>query len=284
MTPGYLEAMRIPIVRGRSLTADDRRGGLKVMIVSQALAQAAFPGQDPIAKRLACCEDGVNGEPGANTIVGVAGDVRRRGPGEAPSPEFYLPAAQVPDVAWNWIQRTMYVAVRTPMDPDGLSLPLRSAIATVTPGVPLFNMRTMEQRLGESMATAKFNTLLLTLLGAIGLTLAAVGIYGVIAYFVTRRTQEIGVRMALGATRRDVVGLVIRQALWPVGIGIVAGIVLSAAVTRVLSSQLFSVTAYDPLTFGAVAGVLAIIAFAASLCPRAARPRSIRPGRCTRTD
>src|SRR5262249_8665316 len=126
-------------------------------------AEAAFPGQDPIGRRIGCCEDGANGLPDYKTIVGVAGDVRWRGPGEAPSPEFYLPATQVPQEAWNWIQRTMYIAGRTPMDPERISLPLRSAVAGVTPGVPLFNVRTMEQRLGESMATARFNTLLLTL-------------------------------------------------------------------------------------------------------------------------
>ena len=103
--------------------------------------------------------------------------------------------------------------------------PLRTAVNAVAPGVPLFNVRTMEERLGASLATAKFNTLLLTLLGAIGVVLAAVGIYGVIAYFVTRRTQEIGVRMALGATRRDVVALVVKQAAWPVAAGIGLGIV-----------------------------------------------------------
>jgi ABC-type antimicrobial peptide transport system permease subunit len=252
------------------------------MVISEALARAAFPGEDAIGKRIACCESGPDGNsPDYKTVVGVAGDVRSRGPGEAPSPEFYLPAAQVPDVAWNWIQRTMYVVVRTSMDPDAMSLPLRHSVGNVAAGVPLFNVRTMEQRLGESLATSKFNTLLLTLLGAIGLVLAAVGIYGVISYFVSRRTQEIGVRMALGATRSDVLVLVIRQAAWPVGIGIVAGIVLSAGATRVLSTQLFSVTPSDPLTFAAVALGLTAIAILASLVP-ARRAASVDPNKALR--
>ena len=136
----------------------------------------------------------------------------------------------------------------------------------------------MEERLRESLATSKFNTLLLTLLGAIGVVLAAVGIYGVIAYFVTRRTQEIGVRMALGATRRDVVALVVKQAAWPVAAGIVLGIVISAALTRVLSGQLFGVKPHDPATFALVAIGLAAVALVASLVP-ARRAASVDPTR-----
>ncbi len=276
--------MRIPIVKGRDIAASDRRGGLKVMVISEALAQAACPGADPISKRIACCESGPDGKgPDYKTVVGVAGDVRSRGPGEAPSPEFYLPAAQAPVVSWDWIQRTMYVAVRTSMDPQSMALPVRSAVNGVAPGVPVFNVRTMRQRIGESLATSQFNTLLLTLLGAIGAILAAVGIYGVIAYFVMRRTQEIGVRMALGATRRDIVGLVIRQAAWPVGIGVALGIAMAAVLTRVLASQLFGVTANDPITFGLVAVGLAGIALLASLVP-AGRAASVDPTKALHTN
>ena len=136
----------------------------------------------------------------------------------------------------------------------------------------------MEERLRESLATSKFNTLLLTLLGAIGVVLAAVGIYGVIAYFVTRRTQEIGVRMALGATRRDVVALVVKQAAWPVAAGIALGMVISAGLTRVLSGQLFGVEPHDPATFALVAIGLAGVALIASLVP-ARRAASVDPTR-----
>jgi putative ABC transport system permease protein len=284
VTPGYLEAMRIPLIKGRSIAATDRRGGLKIMVISESLAQAAFPGQDPIGKRIACCEPGPDGKsPDYKTVVGVVGDVRWRGPAEAPSPEFYLPMAQVPAVAWDWIQRTMYVAVRTSVNADAVAAPLRAAVGGVAPGVPLFSVRTMEQRLGESLATARFNTLLLTVLGVIGLVLAAVGIYGVIAYFVSRRTQEIGVRMALGATRSDVVRLVIRQAAWPSGIGIVLGVAVSVGLTRVLSSQLFGVSAGDPLTIAAVVAALSAVALLASLIP-AGRAASVDPTRALHTN
>jgi predicted permease len=279
VTPGYLEAMRIPLLRGRGIEDTDRRGGLKVMVISESLAQAAFPGQDPIGKRIACCEAAPDGKsPDYKVVVGVAGDVRSRGPGEAPAPEFYLPIQQVPAEAWDWIQRTMYVVIRTPAMPDVMTNPLRVAVNEVTPGVPLFNIRTMEQRLGDSLATARFNTLLLALLGAIGLILAAVGIYGVIAYFVSRRVQEIGVRMALGATRRDVFALVLGQAAQPIAVGLIVGVAISALLTRVLAGQLFGVSASDPMTFAAVAAALAAVAFAATLVP-AGRAASVDPTR-----
>ena len=279
VTSGYFDAMRIPIVRGRPLGDEDRRGGLKVMVISQALANVAFPGQDPIGRRIACCEPGPDGKtPDFKTVVGVAGDVRWRGLGEAPSPEFYLPAAQVPPQAWTWIQRTMYLVVRTQMDSMAIASPLRSAIAPIVPGVPLFDVRSMERRVGMSIANARFNTLLLAVLGAIGLVLAAVGIYGVIAYFVSRRTQEIGVRMALGATRRDVLSLVVHQATVPVLAGISLGIAASLPLTRLLSTQLFGVKPYDPVTYIAVACGLAGVALLASLIP-ATRAASVDPTR-----
>ncbi len=145
----------------------------------------------------------------------------------------------------------------------------------------MFQVRTMEQRLQASMATARFNTMLLTLLGLVGLVLAAIGVYGVIAYFVTRRTQEIGVRMALGASRGHVLALVFRQAVWPVGLGIAAGVVMSVMATRVLTTQLFGVSSYDPVTFAAVVIALAVVALIASLIP-ATRAASVDPTRALR--
>jgi predicted permease len=278
VSPGYFDTMRIPIIRGRDISDADRRGSLKVMVVSQSLANAAFPGQDPIGKRIACCEPAPGGGPDYKTIVGVVGDVRWRGPGVAPSPEFYLPMAQVPRAAWDWNQQTMYIVLRTKLNSEVMSNPLRLAAADVAPGVPLFGLMTMDQRVMNSLATAKFNTLLLTLLSAIGVVLAAVGIYGVIAYFVTRRTQEIGVRMALGATRGDVVRLVMGQAARPVVLGIVVGVIASAFLTEVLTSQLFDITPGDPATFAIVAIALACIALLASLVP-ARRAASVNPTR-----
>jgi putative ABC transport system permease protein len=282
VTPGYFATMGIPILRGRALNETDRRGGLKVMVISEALARAAYPDQDPVGKRIACCETSPDGKtPDYKVVVGVAGDVRSRGLSETPSPEFYLPIDQVPPEAWDWVQRTAYVVVRTPQDPMAMANPLRAAVREVTPGVPLFQLRTMDERLRDSTATARFNTMLLSILGSVGLILSCIGIYGVIAYFVSRRTQEIGVRMALGATKRDVVALVFRQAAWPVGIGIVLGVILSGFTLRVLSTQLFEVSAYDPMTFAAVIVTLGLASAVASLIP-AGRAASVDPTQALR--
>src|SRR5436190_4830161 len=281
VTPGYFDAMGIPITRGRALTDQDRRGGLKVMVISEALARAAWPDQDPIGRRIICCEAAPDGGPDYKTVVGVAGDVRSNAPGDAPTPEFYLPIAQVPPEAWTWIQRTMYVVVRTPGDPSSAGGSLREAVRRVAPDVPLFDVRTMEERLGASLSTARFNMTLLTLLGGIGLLLAAIGIYGVIGYFVSRRTQEIGVRMALGATRADVVRLVVGQAAGPLCAGLVLGVLASLALTGVLRAQLFGVTPRDPSTLAGVAVLLALVGLVASLVP-ARRAASIDPTRALR--
>jgi predicted permease len=279
ITPGFFQAMGVPIVKGRNFDDRDRSGGLNVMIVSARLAAVAFPGQDPIGKRIGCCEAGPNA---LKTIVGVAGDIRSRGPAVAPRPEFYLPITQVPDVAWTW-NRTMYVIVRTTGDPSALVQPLNAAVTRVDRDLPLFDIKTMEDRLGRSQATARFNTLLLTLLGAIGLVLAATGIYGVIAYFVSQRTQEIGVRMALGASTGSVVRLILGQALAPVAIGAITGVAAALAASQVLSSQLFGVSRTDPLTIGAVVATLIGVALVASAVP-ARRAASIDPTRALQSE
>jgi putative ABC transport system permease protein len=268
VSPGFFKTMAIPMARGRAFDARDRRGAQKVMIVSQTLANALFPDQDPIGRGVACCEPGPDGKsPDYKVIVGVSADLRGRSLAAPPQPDFYLPIAQAPDAAWDWNQRTMYVVARTTGDPESLLPLLRRTLAAVDPDVPLFNVRTMEQRLVESMAAARFNTLMLTLLGAIGLVLSAIGIYGVIAYFVTARTPEIGVRMALGASRGAVIRLVLRQAMVPVALGLAAGLAASVAATRALSAQLVGVERGDPLTLLAVVLALLFTALLASFVP-----------------
>ena len=165
ISPDFFETMRIPIVKGRAFDENDRAGGQKVMIISEALAARAFPGQDPIGKRINCCERGPNDAPVLKVVVGVAGDVHSRDLARAPRPEFYLPIPQVPPEAWTWVQRTMYIVVRTDGDPAALVQPLKAIVARIDPDVPLFDVRLMDQRLQLSLATSRFNTFLLTLLG-----------------------------------------------------------------------------------------------------------------------
>ena len=209
--------------------------------------------------------------------------MRTDGPSVAPAPEFYLPIAQAPPAAWEWVQRSMYVVVRTGGSPAALTQSLRSAVARIDPDLPVFDVRMMDERLADALATERFNTLLLTILGVVGLLLAASGIYGVIAYFVSQRTQEIGVRMALGATPGSVVRLILSQSLRPVAVGAAIGVVAALAASRVLTAQLFGVSRTDPLTIAAVVAVLAAVALIASVVP-ARRAASIEPTRALQAD
>ncbi|HEX7136967.1 MAG TPA: ABC transporter permease [Vicinamibacterales bacterium] len=283
ISPDFFATMRIPIVKGRGFDDNDRTGGQKVMIISEALAARAFPGQDPIGKRISCCERGDNDAPDYKVVVGVAGDVHSRDLARAPRPEFYLPLPQAPREAWNWIQRTMYIVVRTDGDPAALVQPLKAIAARIDPDVPLFDVRLMDQRLQLSLAASRFNTLLLSLLGMVGLTLAATGIYGIVAYLVSQRTQEIGVRMALGATPGQVVILMMKQAMRPVVIGTAIGIAAALATSRVLAGQLFAVKPTDPLTIAVVAATLIVVAFVASVVP-ARRAAAVDPTRALSAD
>ncbi|HEV3142222.1 MAG TPA: ABC transporter permease, partial [Vicinamibacterales bacterium] len=278
ITPDFFAAMSVPIVKGRGFTDADRAEGQHVMIVSARLAALAFPGEDPIGKRIFCCEPGPSGQ---KIVVGVAGDIRSHGPAVPAGPEFYLPFEQAPDVVWNWF-RTVYVVARTPGDPQALIKPVNEAVAAIDRDLPLFDTRTMEQRLAGSLATARFNTMMLTLLAAIGVALAASGIYGVIAYLVSQRTQEIGVRLALGATPSSVVWLVVAQALQPVAIGSVIGVAGAYFASALLAGQLF-VSRTDPLTIAASVATLIGVALAASAVP-ARRAAALDPTRALQSE
>ena len=273
VTPTYFATMGIELVRGRAFTTGDKRGGPLVMVINESLAREAFPGQDPVGKRIACCEAGPDGSPGWKEVVGVVSDVRAAGLDEEPVPEFYLPMVQAPGAAWEWTDRTMTVAVRAREDAIPLMVPLRRAVAEVDAGLPLYNLGTMQGRMMDSLAQSRFSTMLLTVFGAIALILAAIGVYGVISYGVTQRTQEIGIRMALGARHADVLAMVVRHGAVLAGIGLAVGLAGALALSSMLTSLLFQVSPTDPPTFAAGMVVLTAVAVLAAALParRAAR-------------
>jgi putative ABC transport system permease protein len=277
VSPGYFQAMRIPLLQGRDFTAGDRAGAAKVVAVSPALARLAWPGENPVGKRLAWSIDDKTG-PDWRQVVAVVGDVRQGDLADAMRPTIYLPMAQ----SDLWGERDVEMAVVARMarggGPSALAAPLRRAVLGVDPRLPVFDVTTLEEIRAGAMATNRFNMLLLTALGGIGLLLAAVGIYGVISWFVSQRTQEIGLRMALGATERRVLTLVAWQAMRPVIAGLIVGLVGAVAATRALSGLLFGVTATDPATFAGVLVVLGGAALLASWLParRAARVEPTR--------
>ncbi|MEO8449587.1 MAG: ABC transporter permease [Gemmatimonadota bacterium] len=267
ITPGYLKTMRIALKAGREFTADDRLGTPRVTIVSENFAQIAFPGQNAIGKRVVCCEPGPDKGPAWKEIVGVAAEVRASGLDTEAPPEFYLPIMQAPPDAWDWIQRSVSLVVRGEGEPSALTVQIRAVMDRIDRSVPLYGISTMDERLSRSLAQQRFNTQLLVSLGVIGLVLAAIGIYGVIAYFVAQRTRELGIRMALGATPRHVLTLVVGEGLLPVAIGLIVGLGGALLATRAIASQLRGVGPNDPLTFAAVGGLLLLVAVGAMLVP-----------------
>ena len=280
VTPGYFETMRIPLRAGRYLTAADRRGAPKVMVINEELARVAFPGQDAVGRRISCCEPGEGGPdtPSWKEVVGVVANVTPSSPGARPSPQFYIPVDQIPAEAWDWVSRTLGLVVRSEQDPAALTSVLREAVRAVDPTVPVYDVRTMAERRQRTMAQESFGAALLSALGLVGLVLSGVGIYGVVAWFVSQRTREIAVRLALGAAARDVVGLVVRQALGPVVVGLALGVAGALLAGRALATVLYRVGAADPLTLAAVSLVLFSVAVAACIVP-AHRASRVDPAR-----
>ena len=274
----FFKTMGIQL-KGRDFNSGDIRATTHVAVVSEAFAKKVWPDGSAMGKRFACCEADAKGGPVYKTVVGVASDVRSFGPTRDAIPEFYLPMAQVPPEAWDWISRAMTIVVRSASDdPLAATNTVRQAVRDVERNAPVYSVTTFEESLRNTIAPARFNTMLLVTLGGIGLLLAAMGIYSVIAYFVSLRTHEIGVRMALGASGSDVLRLMTWQGMRPVLVGVGIGAGGSFWATRLLAGSLFGVTADDPLTFVAVAVGLIVVAIIATLVP-ARRATRIDPTR-----
>jgi hypothetical protein len=265
--------MGLQLLQGRFLAPTDVAGSERVMVVSRALARAAFPGQDPIGKRIYCCE-GTPEDPRWKTVVGVVEDVRTDGPAGKIWPEFYLPLAQAPDDSWRWNQQSMGIVARSREGDAGRLVPaMRAAVAHLDPSLPLFDVATMETRLKDSTALYRFLLRLLGALGLTGLVLAAVGVYGVVAYGVAQRRREIGIRMALGATAREVLRMTARSGLTPVAVGLLLGLLLSVVLGRALAGVVRGVGTTDAVTLVSVAALLLTSSVGAVVLPsrRAAR-------------
>jgi putative ABC transport system permease protein len=266
VSAAYFETMGIPLVKGRLFDARDSASGTPAIIVDQFLADRLFPGEDPVGHRLSIFGEGTAENAVWRTIVGVVGHVAKHGLDGRVKEQYYVPAAQGP-------QRQPFLIVRTAGDPGALAPAARAAVAAVDPDMPVFRLMTMQQVIDDTLIGRRFTALLLGIFAVVALVLAAVGLYGVIAYAVSQRTHEIGVRMALGARVEDVVHMVVRQGMRLAVIGLVVGAAAALATTRFLASLLFGVGAADPVTFVAIPAILALVALVASWLParRAAR-------------
>jgi putative ABC transport system permease protein len=253
VSPGYFYTLGIPVLKGRTFTDHDDEQALKVAVVNEALARRLWPTEDPIGKQLPLFRH-------SPTVVGVVGNTRHEGLSQDTDPEFYVPCLQSP-------HDSMQLAVRTAVEPESIVSAVRAQVRAVDPEQPLYHVATLEQVLSESLAPRRFNMLLLGIFAGIALALATVGIYGVMAFSVTQRTHEIGIRMALGAERRNVLGLIVRQGLRLTLFGVVLGVAGAWALTSFLASFLFGVAPRDPATFALVSLALVAVSILACYIP-----------------
>lgn len=253
--PRYFETLGIPLVKGRPFTGTDRQGSPQVVVINQTMADQFWKGGDPIGKRFKFFGDQQYTE-----VVGVVRDSKYNALVEDPQPYIYEPLSQ------NNTQAAA-LHVRTVSDAGAFAAAVRSAVRGLDPGLALFDVRTLREQVDQSLALQRLNVWLLTAFGVVALLLAAIGIYGVASYSVSQRTREIGIRMALGAGRREVLELVLRQGLALVAIGVVVGLGGALLVMRLLSSLLFNVTSTDPMTFATTALVLTAVAIGATYVP-----------------
>jgi predicted permease len=278
ITPGYLNLFRIPVLRGRDFTENDITGAPAVNLINEAFARKFWPDEDPIGQHI---KHGDRIE----TIVGIVGDFHDSGLAQPASPMIIAPIAQVSDdynAAYANIQPLFWL-VRTHGDPH-LSIPaITEQLRIASAGFPVAHIRTMNEVMGGSTARQSFNMLLLTIFGAVALLLASIGIYGLMAYSVAQRTQEMGIRMALGADRPAIRNLVVWQGMRLASVGIVAGIAASFGLTRLLSTFLFGVKPWDPAVFVSASLILTAIALLAVWLP-AARASKVDPMQALRAE
>lgn len=264
--PGYFETLRVPLLAGRYFGEQDGTKGPPTVIINRAFANKYFPHENPIGKHLRPgLGDEVFDHP-LREIVGVVGDMRRKGLTADADPQYYVPYAQA-------VITNPFLVVRTSGDPAAMEGEIRDAVRAMDKTVPVYQVSTLEDYVSKSAAQPRFQTFLLTGFAGIALILAAIGLYGLLSYMVAQRTLEIGLRMALGAQRSDVLRMIVRRGFTLALVGVVAGIAIAAAATRLLSGMLYGIRATDPLTFAATAGLFLLVSIAASGVPayRAAR-------------
>lgn len=259
VTADYFKVLRVPLIQGRNFDERDSLDAPRVVIVNQAFARKWLPNQDAIGKRITF-DDPRKPDPKWVTIVGVVGDVRHRGLDSEPKPEYYLPHGQN-------AYRGMILTLRSKLDPRALADSIRRETRALDPEIPAANIRTLEEVASDSIAPRRLSVVLIGVFALVALLLASVGIYGVMSFMVVQRTHEIGVRMALGAQRADVLRLVVGHGMKLVLMGSLLGLFIALISTRALSALLYRVGAFDPVTFAGVPLALAIVALLASYVP-----------------
>jgi len=258
---GYFRTMGIPLIKGRDFDDRDQHHSPQVIIVTETFARQFFPNEDPIGKRI---------QPGFNTwenekstmreIIGVVGDVRSRSLSAEIKPAYYMPESQEPI-------NQMTIVARTTVEPHSLISAVTRETASLDKDLPVFGVKTMDEYLATSVAAPRFNSTLLSVFASVALILTIVGLYGVMSYSVAQRTNEIGIRLALGAQTRDVLSMIVGQGLRLVFIGLAIGLVGAFALTRLIAALLFGVTTKDPLTFAAAAILLGLVGLIACYIP-----------------
>jgi predicted permease len=268
VSPGYFTTLGVPIINGRDFTEADGTSSQRPIIINRTLAERYFPGQNPIGRRLQTGEP--RPEPPDETIIGVVGDVKYSGlDAEAVSQAYKLYSTN----GWSDFSRGMYVVLRTDSDPATAISGLRNELATLDRNLPLADVSTMRERMGQSVGQQRFRTLLLGSFAGFALLLACFGVYALISYSVAQRQREIGIRMALGAARGDILRLVLRQCLLLCALGLGVGLIAATALTRTLRSLLFGISPGDPVSFFSTVVLIGAVALFAGYIParRAAR-------------
>jgi predicted permease len=258
-SPDYMQTMRIRLIAGRDFTQRDDEKSPPVIIINHTLAHDFFPNENPVGRHLTLSTNLGSGTP-VREIVGVVGDVKNGGLSEASAPEVYLPEQQI-------MTGNMAVVVRTLVDPENMVSQLRSEVRALDKEVPLRDVKTLDAYLSDSVAAPRFDTVLMVIFAVVALVLTSVGLYGVISYSVAQRTREIGIRVALGAQRRDISRMVIRQGIALACIGVALGLAGAFALRKMISSWLFGVSSTDIGVLFGIAFLLMLIAFCASYIP-----------------
>jgi len=259
VSPDYFRALKIQVVRGRTFDAEDRVGKTPVVLIDEKLANRCFPGQDPIGQQLA--DSAHKADSVKYTIVGLVRTVRHDDLASKPKlAELYFPVSQKPELQ-------MTILIQAKGDPQGLVSAVREVVQSVDPNLPVFNIRTLESQLSNELVTQRLSVVLVSLFSILALLLAAVGLYGVLAYSIAQRTREIGIRIALGAESGNILSLVVRQGLIIVGVGLAAGILGSLILTRLIQSLLYGVSGTDPVAVLTAISVLGLAAFLACVVP-----------------